>query len=175
MAAKAISPELMNKYKTQHGETLESLSAKQPVLLVFLRHFGCTFCREAVSEVSELRQQIEASGTQLAFVHLADSDEKARKFFGQHKLEDVPRIGDPSGELYQAFGLLHAKWHQYFNYESIVRMLTAWLQGHWVGAPAGDVERMPGTFLIQNCEIRKAFRNKLVSDRPDYLAMAAVC
>jgi hypothetical protein len=40
MAAKAISPELMNKYKTQYGETLASVTAKQPVLLVFLRHFG---------------------------------------------------------------------------------------------------------------------------------------
>jgi len=175
MAAKTISPELMNKYKTQYAETLESLSAKQPVLLVFLRHFGCTFCREAVAELGGLRKQIEAGGTRLAFVHLADGDEKARKFFGQHELQDVPRIGDPSGELYQAFGLLQAEWHQYFNYESIVRMLIAWLHGHWVGAPAGDVERMPGTFLLVNGEIKKAFRNKLVSDRPDYLKMAAVC
>jgi hypothetical protein len=70
--------------------------------------------------------------------------------------------------------LLRANWHQYLNYESIVRMLVAWLQGRWAGAPAGDVERMPGTFLIVNGEMRKAFRNKLVSDRPDYLEMAAV-
>lgn len=38
--------------------------------------------------------------------------------------------------------------------------------------PAGDVIRMPGIFLIQNGEIRKAFRHRLVSDRPDYLEMA---
>jgi hypothetical protein len=108
------------------------------------------------------------------FVHLSDSDEKARKFFGQHKLEDAPRIGDPSGELYQAFGLTRASWHQFLNYESIVRMLSACLRGHWAGAPAGDMERMPGTFLVQNSEIKKAFRNKLVSDRPNYLQMASV-
>jgi hypothetical protein len=40
MADKTISPELLHKYKTQLGETLGSLTAKQPVLLVFLRHFG---------------------------------------------------------------------------------------------------------------------------------------
>ena len=106
------------------------------------------------------------------FVHLADSDEKARKFFGQHNLQNVPRIGDPSGELYQAFGLTRANWRQYLNYESVMRMLSASLRGHWTGVPAGDVERMPGTFLVQNGEIRKAFRNKLVSDRPNYLEMA---
>jgi peroxiredoxin len=174
MAAKSIRAELLEKYRTQHGETLATLTAQQPVLLVFLRHFGCTFCREAVCELSELRKTIEAGGTRLAFVHLADSDEKARKFFSPHQLEDVPRIGDPSGELYQAFGLTRANWHEFLNYESIVRMLSASLRGHWVGAPAGDVERMPGTFLIQNSEIRKAFRNKLVSDRPNYLEMASL-
>jgi hypothetical protein len=70
--------------------------------------------------------------------------------------------------------LTHAKWHQYFNYESIGRMLIASLRGHWAGVPGGDVERMPGTFLMQNNEMQKAFRNKLVSDRPDYLEMAAL-
>jgi hypothetical protein len=105
-------------------------------------------------------------------VHLADSDEKARKFFAQHKLEDAPRIGDPSGELYQAFGLSRAGWQQFLRYENIVRMLSASLRGHWTGAPAGDLERMPGTFLIENSEIQKAFRNKLVSDRPNYLQLA---
>jgi hypothetical protein len=107
------------------------------------------------------------------FVHLADSEEKARKFFAQHKLQDVPRIGDPSGELYQAFGLMRAGWRQFLKYENIVRMLGASLQGHWTGAPAGDVERLAGTFLIRNSEIKKAFRNKLVSDRPNYLEMAS--
>jgi hypothetical protein len=108
----------------------------------------------------------------MVFVHLADSDEKAQKFFTQHKMGDVPWIGDPQGELYQAFGLMRASWHQYLNYESIVRMVVAALEGNWSGLPAGDVQRMPGVFLIQNGEIRKAFCHKLVSDRPNYLEMA---
>jgi hypothetical protein len=84
----------------------------------------------------------------------------------------LPRIADPQGELYQAFGLLRGRWRQYLNYESILRMLIAWLEGHWAGMPEGDVERMPGVFLVVQGEICKAYRHKLVSDRPDYLAMA---
>ena len=76
-------------------------------------------------------------------------------------------------ERYEAFGLMRAHWRQYLNVESIFRMLTAWLSGHFVGPPAGDVERMPGVFLLRNNQIEKAFRHKLVSDRPDYLALAA--
>lgn len=172
MPPEKIKPLLLETYKTQYGQTLGELSNGRPVLLVFLRHFGCTFCREAVAEITELRPEIEAKGTQLAFVHLSDDDEKAKKFFAPHGLQDVPRFADPEGILFQSFGLVRAHWRAYLNFESILRTLMAWLNGHWLGMPAGDVERMPGTFLIQNGEIRKAFRHRLVSDRPDYLEMA---
>lgn len=107
------------------------------------------------------------------FVHLSTDDQKAEKFFAPHGLADLPRAGDPEGKLYEEFGLTRGRWSQYINYESILRMLIAWLEGHWAGKPEGDVERMPGVFLVVEGEIRKAYRHKLVSDRPDYLAMAA--
>jgi len=107
-------------------------------------------------------------------VHLSDSERKAREFFAASRLEDSPRISDPQGLLYDAFGLTKAKWRQYVNRESILRMMIAWLEGHWAGLPAGDVERMPGVFLLIDGEIRKAFRHKLVSDRPDYLEMTGL-
>ncbi len=173
MPAVKINPQLLNSYCTQAGRTLGELSNERPVLLVFLRHFGCTFCREAVAEITEIRKDIESKGTQLAFVHLSDDDAKAQKFFAPHGLQDVPRFADPDGLLFQSFGLVRANWRAYLNYESILRTLQAWLNGHWLGLPAGDVERMPGTFLIHNGQIQKAFRNKLVSDRPDYLELAS--
>ena len=108
----------------------------------------------------------------MAFVHLSRDDEKAKKFFAPHGLEDLPRIGDPEDPLYKAFGLAKVQWRRHFSRASILRVLIALLQGHWPGMPDGDVERMPGTFLLVNGEIQKAYRNKLVSDRPDYLEMA---
>ncbi|HME12679.1 MAG TPA: SelL-related redox protein [Candidatus Acidoferrum sp.] len=167
-----IADELLSGYRTQYGETLGELTAGHAVLLVFLRHFGCTFCREAVEEVSKKRATIEAGGTRLAFVHLG-TEEKANAFFTPYGLEDTPRFADPEGHLYEAFGLVRAELRQYLNQESILRMLIAWLNGHFVGLPAGDVQRMPGAFLIRDGEIRKAFRHKLVSDRPDYLGLVA--
>lgn len=166
-----IDPTLFSSYTSQDGQTLAALAARRPLFLVFLRHFGCTFCREAVAEISEKRKAIEAKGIPLAFVHLG-TEEKAKWFFTPYGLVDVPRFSDPQGHLYEAFGLVRAELRQYLNGESIGRMLGAFLHGHFVGFPAGDVERMPGVFLLENGEIRKAFRHKLVSDRPDYLALA---
>ena len=172
MPTDKIDPALLQTFRTQTGQSIEALSIAQPVLLVFLRHFGCTFCREAVDDLSKLRPKIEALGTQLAFVHLSDDDQKSQKFFAPHGLTEIPRISDPDGKLFQAFGLVRAHWRQFFNYESVLRTLQAWLQGHWIGVPGGDVQRMPGAFLIKNGAIAKAYRHKLVSDRPDYLQLA---
>ena len=99
-------------------------------------------------------------------------EDRAAKFFAPYELEDLPRFSDPDGKMYDAFALTHAKLRQYLNRESITRMLFAWLEGNFVGLPAGDIQRMPGAFLIQDAEIRKSFRHKLISDRPDYLELA---
>jgi hypothetical protein len=107
-------------------------------------------------------------------VHLSADDRKAERFFAPHGMTDLPRISDPAGKLYEAFGLTRADWRQYINFESILRTLTASLKGHWAGLPAGDVQRMPGVFLIVNGEILKSFRHKRVSDRPDYLRLATL-
>lgn len=101
------------------------------------------------------------------------SEERAAKFFAPYKLDDLPRFSDPEGKLYEAFGLTHAELRQYLNRESITRMVFSWMDGNFVGLPAGDVQRMPGAFLVQNGEVQKSFRHKLVSDRPDYLELAS--
>jgi peroxiredoxin len=165
-----IDADLLASYKSQDGQSLAEL-ASRPLFLVFLRHFGCTFCREAVDTISKERRAIEAHGSRLAFVHLG-TEEKAQWFFKPYGLLDVPRFSDPEGPLYQAFGLMRWEWRQYFNSESIARMLLAWTHGHFTGIPAGDIQRMPGAFLMDHGEIQKAFRHKLVSDRPDYIALA---
>jgi peroxiredoxin len=166
-----INDQLLTAYRAQTGETLRELTAGRAVLLVFLRHFGCTFCREAVAEISKKRATLEGRGARLAFVHLG-TEEKGNSFFTPYGLQDCPRFADPEGKLYEAFGLARAELKQYLNQESILRMLVAWLNGHFVGLPAGDVQRMPGAFLVRDGELLKSFRHKLVSDRPDYLALA---
>ncbi len=52
MAPEKINRQLLNSYKTQTGQTLGDLANHRPALLVFLRHFGYTFCRETVAEIT---------------------------------------------------------------------------------------------------------------------------
>lgn len=166
-----LDRQLLASYSSQYGLPFSALSGDSAVLLVFLRHFGCAFCRESVADLALRRSAIEAAGTSLAFVHLG-TEEKARWFFTHYNMTDVPRFADPEGALYQAFGLVRARFREFLNWESITRMMAAWTRGHFSGFPSGDIERMPGAFLLRQGEVRKSFRHKLVSDRPDYLALA---
>ena len=78
---------------------MASLIAQRTVFLVFLRHFGCTFCREAVAELSrKSAAPLKPRGAALAFVHLG-TEEKARWFFTRYGLLDVARFSDPQGHL----------------------------------------------------------------------------
>src|SRR5262245_15276946 len=88
----------LDRARTEDGRSLLELSRGSPVLLVFLRHLGCIFCREALTKLAGLRATIEANGTRLAFVHMG-SPEEAGPFFAGFGLGDVPRVSDPDCRL----------------------------------------------------------------------------
>lgn len=156
---------------TQTGQSLAQLSVEKPLLLVFLRHFGCAFCRQAVSDLARQRSNIESAGTRIAFVHLG-TEERAAKFFQPYGLDDLPRYSNESGSLYQSFGLDRINWRTLFQRINVYRTLWAWLEGSTTGKVEGDIYRMPGAFLLKGNKIIRAFRHKEVSDRPDYLALS---
>ena len=52
---------LLEEAQTTSGGSLAELSNRQPVLLVLLRHSGCTFCREALADLAVRRAEIEAN------------------------------------------------------------------------------------------------------------------
>ena len=61
---------VLQEYRTESGRTLLELLDESPVLLIFLRHFGCSFCRQTLDDVSRIRGVIEAQGIRPVFVHL---------------------------------------------------------------------------------------------------------
>ncbi|XP_072309079.1 prostamide/prostaglandin F synthase [Eucyclogobius newberryi] len=59
-----------NTLKSETGETVElkSLWKDNPVVLFFLRRFGCQICRWMASEISKLEPDLKASGVSLVGV-----------------------------------------------------------------------------------------------------------
>jgi hypothetical protein len=90
----------LREFHTETGRSLLDLVDESPVLLIFLRHFSCAFCAQALDRVAKVRPQIEAKGVLPVFVHLG-SPERARPYFDYYNLSDVERISNPQATLYQ--------------------------------------------------------------------------
>lgn len=160
--------ELLETLTTVNGHNLAALSLVSPILLVFLRHSGCTFCREALSDLRATREAIEQFGARIVVVHLGDVQPMVDvlRHFG---LEDLDRICDTGQDLYHAFGLRQGTWWQLASPFVIWRGLkAAWLDGHGVGKATGDVRQLPGMFLLDRCEVVQSFRHSSAADRPLY-------
>lgn len=170
-----VEPEIMDQMVANSGETLCEMSYKQPLMLIFLRQFGCTFCREALSDISKKRDSIEGMGMRLVFVHMTDN-EIATRYFQRYNLDGVTHISDAECNYYRAFGLMKNTITQLFGLQFFMRgFQAAVLEGHAPGPSLGDDFQMPGVFIIQDGEIRESFIHKLAYDRPDYLKLAKCC
>lgn len=162
---------------TNRGESVLALSERGDVLVVFLRHFGCTFCREAAQEVSEARGEIEREGVTLCFVYMpgegGDVEGKAAGFFARYGLDDAHRVADPERRLYRAFGLGRGSASQLFGPRVWARGFVAGvLQGHWVGKLVGDGFQMPGVFVVRGGEVVRGYVHEHAGSRPDYCGLA---
>lgn len=154
------------------GVTLDELSQGRTLLVVFLRHIGCTFCREALADLRSARARIERAGVKVALVHMGD-DTSAAAFFAGYGLGDVARVSDPQRVLYRAFDLGRGSWSQLFGLKVWLRGFRAGLiDGHGVGELVGDGFQMPGAFVVRDGAIVLAYRHATAADRPDYEALA---
>jgi hypothetical protein len=158
---------------TESGASLLALAEASPVLLVFLRHFGCSFCRKAISDVAELRGELQRRGVRPVFVHLG-TPEIAKAHFDYYGIGDIERVCDPTAAVYRhpvfALRRINPWWH-------LVNPLVwwGWLKGaifrHGIGKIEGDGHQMPGIFFLKDAKIVRRFRYRTIADEPDYLKL----
>ncbi len=170
-----VDEQLFKVMQTNLDKSLYDLSMERPIMLVFLRHFGCTFCREALADISEKREVLESMGAKLVFAHMAEA-EIAERYFTRYNIPNAIHISDPECKFYKAFGLMKGSFTQLFGLQTWIRGFQAGLMdGHGIGPQLGDGFQMPGVFVIQDGELKEAFIHKLASDRPDYEGLVKNC
>lgn len=172
----SVDQQVMENMQTSEGSNLWHSSFEQPVLLVFLRHFGCTFCREALADIAKLKGKIEQSGIKIIFVHMTD-DKVAERYFQRYDLAGAVHISDPTCNYYAKFGLVKGNFTQLFGLQSWIRgFQSAVIEGNGAGyKQVGDGFQMPGVFVVHEGQIKGAFIHKLSHDRPDYEQLVMNC
>ncbi|MFN0123208.1 MAG: AhpC/TSA family protein [Blastocatellia bacterium] len=124
-----------------------------------------------MADIAGQREQLDAAGTQLAFVYMGTEEQGAVRF-AAYGLGDVSRFADPGQKLYAAFDLQRAVLSQIFGWKVWRRGVEAFANGHGVGQLAGDGLQMPGVFLLHHGVVLREFRHETAADRPDYMRLA---
>jgi peroxiredoxin len=154
---------------TQDGRSLGEMSESAPLLLVFLRHSGCTFCREVLTELGRQREEIEKRGVEIVLIHMSD-EEKAEEFIPRYGLEGVALVSDIDRILYKAAGLKRGRLGQLFGLRVLAHGVKAGLKdGHGLGWVDGDCFQMPGTVLFHHGRKITAYCSRDASDKPDFV------
>jgi peroxiredoxin len=164
-----IDSTILNEMVTNKHENLKTLSEGKAVLLVFLRHFGCVFCKEALCDLAEKREQFENKGIQLVFVHMSENN-VADEYFLKYNLEGVSHVSDPAANFYKSFKITKGSFMQLYGLQTWIRGYSMKKEGHQmeIAKHLGDSTQMPGLFLIQNGQIAEQFVHNRASERPDY-------
>jgi hypothetical protein len=177
-AKKASYDRAIQQVVSRNGWDLESMSHEAPTLIIFLRHLGCVYCRESLTELMRLRPEIESRGVRIALVHMGN-DTQAREVLEVFGLDDVERFSDQEQRLYKAFDLERSQLGSFFSPATLFDMLktsfsfrtSLW---HSVGKVVGDALQMPGVFLLSDGQIVGNFKAESLTERPDYLELAAL-
>jgi hypothetical protein len=157
---------------TNLGRNVKEISFSQPVMLLFLRNFGCTFCRQTLSDISKQRTEIADSGVLPILIHL-NSEDIAIDYLERYGLSDIERVEDTEMRLYADFGLTKGNFNQLFGLQNwISGFNSAVLKGHGIRPPIGDGLQMPGVFFVKEGEIIEKFIHESASDRPNYAELA---
>jgi peroxiredoxin len=125
---------------------LGDLWAERPVALVFLRHFGCIFCREHAAELNEHLDELEQAGGSVAAVGLGRPEHAAdfRRLSGI----GFPLLVSEDTSVHERMGLGRGNWLRVLGPQNTPGALRAALKGHRTKRTGADMSQLGGTFVI---------------------------
>ena len=121
---------------------LRDLYCERPLALVFLRHLGCLFCREIVTQLREIPSE------SLVFV----AGERAESCAEFRERAEIPQrfVSDPGRTLYEAFGLERGGLGAFVSPKIIGRGIAAMRAGHRQAIPTSDPRQLGGAFVVDS-------------------------
>jgi hypothetical protein len=147
-----------------NGMNLWELGLEKQLLLIFVRHAGCTFCRETLGELKLKLPTLLAHNITPVVVHLGTPDDGA-KMLDRAGLQDTLQVSNPDADLYRAYDLKRGQLSQLLGPIVWWRgFQSAILKGHGTGALVGDGFQLGGAFLVEKGRIIKSFPAKNAAD-----------
>ncbi len=141
---------------------LSAMWQRQPIVLVFVRHSGCTFCRTQAAELRDEYPAIQAAGADVVLVTM--DDPKSLQTLKQQLKLPFACLGDPQQAAYRAYQCPRGSLWAVAGPAMWGRAIkSVFKQGF--GAIRGDAMQLPGSFVIDRSGvIRFAYRSRQSAD-----------
>jgi peroxiredoxin len=156
--------ESLTVFQTSNNHHLKNLVQGKDVLVVFLRHFGCPFCKEILSDLVANKEFLVEKKIQVVLVFMVTHSD-AKTYLKHEFLQKMECVSDPERLLYKAFGLRRGRLYQIFGLKVCWRgFLLRLFKGVKVGPEVGDALQMPGVFLLNDGNVKNSFQPEYISD-----------
>lgn len=154
-------------------ELFAAAHVQRGLALVFLRHFGCPFCKEHAQELNRQRDAFAAAGVDIVMIGTG-TPEQADAFRQDLGLRNRV-LTDPGGAAYRAFGLVEAPWRSLLDPRVLAGGARAAIKGYLPQRrPQGRSLQLQGQFLIDRAgTIRSVSRPRVMSEIPSATALLA--
>ncbi len=141
-------------------------------LLVFLRHFGCIFCRETVSDLRAAAAKSDPFPRILFFFQGSPTEGRA---FLRRYWPEARAVSDPERSFYAAFGLERGGVRKMFAPGVWAAQRRAKAKGLSNGRRTADIWMMPGIFVVQERRVVWAHEFQHAGDHPDFERIPDLC
>lgn len=143
--------------------------AGRPVVVVFVRHFGCVFCREQVNQLKKYVPEIRARGAEMVIV--GSGNEASAGAFREDLALDVPILVDPDLVSYRTAGL-RRDLRAALSPKRVRNAWRAFKDGYRPRPLQGDPWQQGGVFVIgAGGDVLFSHVSEVPGDHPDPLAV----
>lgn len=122
--------------------------ADGPLVVAFMRHFGCPFCREHLILLGQAYHQIRGAGGDAVAVFQYGPETTER--FCQSRGVPFDCFGDPARAGYRSVALGRGPRKEYLSLKVLRQRKRVRSVGARAGIPKGDVAQRPGTFVVDS-------------------------
>ncbi|MCS6906063.1 MAG: hypothetical protein RML72_00680 [Bacteroidia bacterium] len=144
----------------------ELIHSEKMLILHFLRHLGCMFCKHSVDELYKLKQNYPQLPT-IYFIHQSNLD-VAEKFFAEH-FPGARHISDTKLALYKIFQIKRVDYFNPSNFLMLlkgIRLLLNKYKNQIIDN--SDITLLSGTFLFYEGKLVWQHRASYAGDDPNW-------
>jgi len=137
-------------------------SKDKSLLFIFLRHFGCAFCQEALIKVSEEYKKLKKQDVTPVLVHMGEQED-FQQFIEEKGLKDCLEIEDKNQIFYSIFSIPRANLRKAFPKGLIKDGIKVSREtGTGIGKLKGDGFQLGGAALVNNRKVTRVRSNQNV-------------